>query len=368
MLIGIDACSLLTPNPRGEGKTLLRLYEELAIIKPNWRFLFYGSQNSAIATIIHDRIPNSQIKTFRLPGYRWNCWENLGLPMQALLHGVDVLHCASSGTPIWSPIPVVMTVHDLIPLIMDDGLPFEVISRFKKRLQAGCSIAQRVITVSENTRQDLIDLMPIDPSIIEVIPWGTDLHYPSLNISNSLQNEHVIIGFGGSARRKNTQMLVRMFAHVAARASNVVLKVIGITDNIQRTELEQLSSALGISGRVKLLTFITESDLVRIYNEALCLVYISLYEGFGLPPLEAMSYGIPVVASNCSSIPEVVCDAGLLVNPNCALDIAQAVLKILNDPALRKVLYNRSIAQAQKFSWKSTALKTATLLQKAVSR
>ncbi|MHB0975182.1 MAG: glycosyltransferase family 4 protein [Thiobacillus sp.] len=367
MRIAVDASSLLTRHPRGEGKSLLRLYEEIARIRPGWSFVFFGTQETeASASAIRERIPRCQIRTFELPGFRWNSWENLGLPIAAWRAGADLLHCASSGSPLWSPLPVVMTVHDVIPLIMDDGMDARTVRRFRTRLQAGMRLARRVIAVSENTRRDLIRVMGANPDKIEVAHWGADA------VSETYQERPAtgtILGFGGGgAVRKNTPALVRMFAKVAAGDPAARLVILGATDTRQKATLKELIGQLRLEGRVSLLGYVPDEELDRLYREAACLVYISLYEGFGLPPLEVMVHGMPVVASDRSSIPEVVGDAGILVDPEDTDAIANAVLHLLHDQAFRRQLSEKAWQRAREFSWRTTAEKTVSILEASLQQ
>lgn len=367
MRIAVDASSLLTRHPRGEGKSLLRLYEEIARIRPGWSFVFFGTQETeASASAIRERIPRCQIRTFELPGFRWNSWENLGLPIAAWRAGADLLHCASSGSPLWSPLPVVMTVHDVIPLIMDDGMDARTVRLFRTRLQAGMRLARRVIAVSENTRRDLIRVMGANPDKIEVAHWGADA------VSETYQERPAtgtILGFGGGgAVRKNTPALVRMFAKVAAGDPAARLVILGATDTRQKATLKELIGQLRLEGRVSLLGYVPDEELDRLYREAACLVYISLYEGFGLPPLEVMVHGMPVVASDRSSIPEVVGDAGILVDPEDTDAIANAVLHLLHDQAFRRQLSEKAWQRAREFSWRTTAEKTVSILEASLQQ
>ncbi len=367
MRIAVDASSLLTRHPRGEGKSLLRLYEEIARIRPGWSFVFFGTQETeASASAIRERIPRCQIRTFELPGFRWNSWENLGLPIAAWRAGADLLHCASSGSPLWSPLPVVMTVHDVIPLIMDDGMDARTVRLFRTRLQAGMRLARRVIAVSENTRRDLIRVMGANPDKIEVAHWGADA------VSETYQERPAtgtVLGFGGGgAVRKNTPALVRMFAKVAAGDPAARLVILGATDTKQKATLKELIGQLRLEGRVSLLGYVPDEELDRLYREAACLVYISLYEGFGLPPLEVMVHGMPVVASNRSSIPEVVGDAGILVDPEDTDAIANAVLHLLHDQAFRRQLSEKAWQRAREFSWRTTAEKTVSILEASLQQ
>lgn len=365
MRIAVDASSLLTRHPRGEGKSLLRLYEEIARIRPGWSFIFFGTQETeAAARAIRARIPRCEIRTFELPGFRWNLWEHLGLPIAAWRAGADLLHCASSGSPVWSPLPVVMTVHDVIPLIMDDGMDARAVRHFRTRLRAGMRLARRVIAVSENTRRDLARVMSADPDRIEVAHWGADA------VSETYKERPAtgtVLGFGGGgAVRKNTPALVRMFAKVAAGDPAARLVILGATDPKQKTTLQELIGQMRLEGRVSLLGYVSDEELDQLYREAACLVYISLYEGFGLPPLEVMVHGMPVVASNRSSIPEVVGDAGILVDPENLDEIADAVLRLLHDQAFRHQLSEKAWQRAREFSWRNTAEKTVSIFERAL--
>jgi glycosyltransferase involved in cell wall biosynthesis len=364
--IAVDASSLLTDRPRGEGRSLLRLYEEIAKLRPRWRIVLFGTRAAGSASEIRARIPNCSIRTLEVPGYRWNLWENVGLPMLAWLSGADLLHCASSGTPFWSPVPVVMTVHDVIPLIMDDGGDSHTVQRFKTRLFAGVRLAKRVIAVSDNTRLDLAKTTNVDPAAIEVVHWGADqLPVCGHTVSRSSK---IVLGFGGGgATRKNLPAVLQMFAMVVRKVPDARLIIVGATNKVECAQLEKRLFDLAIQDRVELRGYVPDSELATLYAEASCLVYLSLYEGFGLPPLEAMVHGIPVVASNRSSIPEVVADAGLLVDPENAREAADAVLRLLENASLRQRLSNAAVERATLFSWRRAAEETVAIFEEVLN-
>lgn len=363
MRVAVDASSLLTLHPRGEGKSLLRLYEEIAKLRTHWSFVFIGERMSDSARLIKERIPRSEIYVIDVPGYRWNLWENLGLPFAAWRNRAQVLHCASSGTPFWSPLPIVMTVHDVIPLIMDDGHTQANVARFRSRLGAGIRRAAKIITVSENTRDDLIRLMRPNPTKLEVIHWGTD---PSSHAPPEHgRPRNLVLGFGGGSTRKNTLNLIRMFAKVAKHRPSAELIILGVSDPTQQLQLRSLMTELGLQNNAKLLGYVPDAELEVYYQNAACLAYVSLYEGFGLPIVEAMAKGIPVVASDRSSIPEVVGDAGLLVDPENIEEGAEAIIMLLADEALHNKLSHNAWQRARQFSWTATAEKTASALESA---
>lgn len=366
MRIAVDASSLLARHPRGEGRSLLRLYEEIAKIRTDWSFVFFGTQAANSADEIRDRIPRCEIRTFELPGFRWNLWENLGLPIAAWRTGADLLHCSSSGAPIWSPLPVVMTVHDVIPLIMNDGMDTDGVRRFRNRLSAGLRQSQSIIAVSDHTRLDLIKVMKANPDKIKVVYWGADSNPAAPDTDRPATG--LILGFGGGgAVRKNTPAMVRMFAKVAASHLAASLVILGVTDAGQRNQLQDLINELALQGRVSLMGYVSDAELERFYKDATCLVYISLYEGFGLPPLEVMVHGVPVVASNRSSIPEVVGDSGILVDPGNIEEVADAVLSLLHNQELHHQLSERAWQRARQFNWRDTAEKTISIFEAALN-
>lgn len=377
MKIGVDARSLLGDRPRGEGKALLRLYTEIALLQPNWKFVFFGVSPGAGAQLLTDRIPHAQTVYFDPPGFRWNSWENFALPLQCLRQHVSLLHAFSSGGPKWCPVPMVLTVHDVIPLLFDDGWTAASVERFRLRLGNGLAQARSIVAVSENTQADILKKFPlVRADRMHVIPWGAPDLLPACNLDGLVVRQpvrkslgelrRVLVFGGGGAKRKNTAGTLDMFVHVAAACASAVLTFVGVTDAVERARIDEQAQFLGIADRIELRGFLSQAQLDELLASADCLAYLSLYEGFGLPPLEAMALGIPVVASNTSSLPEVVGDAGLLVDPTDALAAARAVLSILNDADLRDRLVLKSLARAKQFNWRTTAHETALILKNAI--
>lgn len=355
MRIGIDATSLLCPEPRGEGKSLLRLYQEIARLRPDFNFVLFGERRvaqGAGASAVLD-LPRSEIVLFDCPGHRWNLWENLALPWQAWRHRCDVLHATSSGTPKWAPMPVVMTVHDVIPLMFDDGLTAYARQRFQQRLHNGVHLAQRVITVSENTRIDLQSLFSARKIPVQVIPWGADA-VPDTHYAKLVAGDYML-AFGGGARRKNTEMTLRAFAQACTDFPSLHLVMLGMGKSADSEQFLQLATTLGIREKLVLPGFVSEAELPAYYQHAMCLCYLSLYEGFGVPLLEAMGQGLPILASNRTSIPEVVGEAALLVDPEQIDAIVSAMKKMVGNPDLRKELQRLAFARIKQFSWQHCA-------------
>lgn len=361
MKIAVDARSLSGGKPRGEGKSLLRLYQEIQRQRPDWQIAFFGQQplNEALAGI--------ELRTFDPPGFRFNTWENFALPWHAWRLDADVLHCTSSSAPRWSPIPVVMTVHDVIPLVANDGWEAADTTRFERQIRYGLAQARRVITVSEHTRQDILRLFEVSPDKLEVVHWGIDppaTILPDVDLSAHGVREPYVMAFGGAARRKNSALTIRAAAKAAQVLGQLQLVMIGVADAETRNALEAEARNAGYDN-VLFLNYIAESVLEAIYRSAQCLVYASLYEGFGLPVLEAMARGVAVISSNVSSLPEVAGDAALLVDPHDADAVAAAIVRVCSDNALRARLQEHGCARAALFDWRETARRTIVVLEAA---
>ena len=368
--IGVDARSLLDAPPRGEGRSLLRLYQEIACIRPKWQFVFYGQK--ARATVL-DGMPNARVCTFDIPGFRYNLWENVGLPLQAAWDQIDLLHSSSSGTPKWFGVPVVMTVHDVIPLIADEALDARTVNRFRIQLHYGLKRAAAIIAVSSHTKQDLLKISGIDPGKVEVIPWGCDppsireVGTPSRNGQAGHIRRPYMVTFGGEAKRKNAVGTLRAFLGFAVGDARFRLVLIGMPEGVVRERIRKEAAAAGLEDRVIFCGYLPDSEVDALLSGAYCLLYLSKYEGFGLPLLEAMASGVPIIASNRTSIPEVAGDAALLVDPDDVEAVRAAMRKITQDPKVRESLAIAGKERSKQFCWGRTAQATVSVFERVLS-
>lgn len=363
--VGVDARSLLQRNPRGEGKTLYQLYTHLVEQQPHWRITFFGDQHAPQASL---PLPAGvQCAHMTLPGDRYNSWENLCLPLMVLRAGCDVLHCASSGGPRWSPVPSVMTVHDLIPIVADDGVNAAFKQAFLRRLTNGLRHARKVIAVSENTRRDLLRTLPDTQVDIDVVHWGaTKSGALLLPETHGVQFEGptapYIIAFGGEAPRKNTAYVLDRFAAVARLLPDLHLVLAGVAGERERRATRERMASVGLENRLHMPGFIDEIHLDLLFRRARALFYPSLYEGFGMPLLEAIERGVPVVASNLSSIPEILLGVrGCFDLANCEA-IESTLMRLSNDDSYRAHWVIEQHRVLSRFNWTATACKTASLL------
>jgi len=297
-----------------------------------------------------------------------------------------------NSVPIWMPRPYVVTIHDMGSLLFDPGPGFRNSMRLY-RLRRGLLRANQVIAVSSATRRDVESVLGIpanrvrtiynapdpsfhEPSSVPVACVGEPaLHYPA-EMSRVLQRYQIHYPFllyvGRTNPQKNIPRLVEAFAvlrgDLADHPLYKDLRLIIIGDEISRhAALRHAVIQSRVENVVRFLGFVPIETLRVFYQAASAFVFPSLYEGFGLPPLEAMACGTPVVCSSVSSLPEVVGEAAAIVNPENVFDIARGIREVLVDHELRRVLIARGFAQLKQFSWARTAAQVLETYEEVAS-
>jgi glycosyltransferase involved in cell wall biosynthesis len=281
----------------------------------------------------------------------------------------DLVHIPLNRVPLLMIKPYVVTIHDMANLFFEEESGFRMqLRRF--RFRRGLVRANRVIAVSEATKRDVENLMGVPPHRIRRVYNAPDPEFAhkagmaadeKQRILERYQIDYPFLLYAGNIRRhKNVPRLVEAFAVVReqlaqhAKYSDLRLVIIGDTIS-QYPEVRQAVIKSKMEHQVRFLGFVPFETLRCFYESAAAFVFPSRYEGFGLPPLEAMACGTPVVTSNVSSLPEVVGDAAILVKPENVFDIARGIREVLTDEALRADLIRRGYEQAARFSWERTA-------------
>ena len=294
----------------------------------------------------------------------------------------DLVHIPLNRVPLLMIKPYVVTIHDMANLFFDDqsGLRLRL-RRF--RFRRGLVRANRVIAVSEATKRDVENLMGVPPQRIRRVYNAPDPEFARgsgpgseemLRILERYQIDYPYLLYAGNIRRhKNVPRLVEAFAVVreqlAAHPVYQDLRLVIIGDTIsQYPEVRQAVIKSKMEHHVRFLGFVPFDTLRCFYESAAAFVFPSRYEGFGLPPLEALACGTPVVTSNASSLPEVVGDAAVLVKPENVFDIARGIREILLDEKLRLELIRRGHEQAARFSWERTARQVLEIYLEAAER
>lgn len=377
MKIGIDA-RLALRKRRGIGRVLLNLINHLSMIDRKNQYILYLEKEDTDCIL-----PTADNITKRvLPPQIYPLWEQISLPIACKIDKVDVLHCPANTGPVVVPrsVKLIVTLHDVMFLKPYSEIPlssntYQNLGRVYRRLCTKLlrKRADYFITDSEWSRQDIQQLLGIPRNRIAVIPCGVDDYFlqgterDCKAILNQLGIDFkFIFHLGGISPNKNTIGAIKAYSMLIKvpqyRDLHLVVGGISPRTNNQITWLVKQNRWEKL---IKFLGYITDEELKCLYKGAELFLFPSLYEGFGLPALEAMACGTPVVASNRSSIPEVVGEAGLLVDPTDLKAISNAMKIILQDEDLRVKLKNEGRARAMEFNWETAAKEVIQVYRKA---
>ena len=296
-------------------------------------------------------------------------WEQFVQPFAIRHERVDLLHALAFAGPVVISIPWIVTVYDLS--FMRYPQSFNFANRTFLAWAVGNSVrrANHIIAISESTRRDLISIFHARPDRVSVVYCGTDPVFARTRSAAELAEyrtrrglpDRFILHVGTIEPRKNIARLVRAFAR-AKRDPRLPHKLVLIgARGWKYTDVDQAIEQENLKGEVIFADYVPQDELPLWYRAAELFVYPSLYEGFGMPPLDAMASGTPVVTSNAASLPEVVGDAGLQVAPDDQTALADAIVRALTEPGLREQMIARGLVQASHFSWARAAQETAAL-------
>lgn len=291
-------------------------------------------------------------------------WEQVALPMEIYKKKIDLLHTPGFSPPLARNCKVVVTVHDLIGIRIPEN-NLSLASRFywSKYLPKMARNADIIITDSEYSRRDIVELLKVSEEKVKVIYLAAGDEFHPIEDEEKVRNVRVKYGIGrdryalyvGNIEfRKNLVFLLDIWKKFQFRCKLVIVGAeTKFAKNLSLAIVEKkLSDEVIITG------YVPGDDLVSLYNGATLFVCLSLYEGFGLPVLEAMSCGTPVVVSNVSSLPEIVGEAGVKVSPADVEKAGSAIGRVLNDKKLRQELKEKGLLRAKAFSWKKVAEET----------
>ncbi len=379
MRVGIDA-SALPSRPVGAGNYIIQLIRAIARHKvindsipdsnqlDGLEFVIFV-QRSRLELLNVEETPNLHLIVLPniSPSMRL-LWEQISLPRLAKSHQVDLLHSLHYTMPLAYRGRIVVTFHDMTFFLFPHHhtLLKRYIFRFFIRTSSRHAVA--LIADSESTRQDAIRLVGVRPDKIFTAQLGVTQEFRPIRDNAILQHarqkyhlpEHFLLYVGMIEPRKNLPTLLQAYATIADQMPDHRLVVVGPKGWMVENILQQ-TGRLNISDKVHFTGYVERADLPGIYNMADVFIYPSVYEGFGLPVLEAMACGTPVITSNVSSMPEIVGDAGVLLTPNDSQALAQALLELINDPVYRQRLSTKGLERAAAFTWDRTAEKTVAV-------
>lgn len=298
------------------------------------------------------------------PGLAPYPFHKLDIPWtiaQILYHRPQLYLSLGFNPPPWSPVPVVFTLYDLILLHFPSEANRLMQPYFRYIVRPAVRRAAYILTCSEFSKQEIMEWSGVAAEKIVVVGCGVDDSFSPIGSRIDLGFPYLLY-VGNHRPHKNLPRLLAAFRQ--ARQLPPTLKL--VLSGKPSPELELEITALGLGDRVQFSGFISDSDLPAYYRGATALVFPSLYEGFGLPPIESMACGTPVLTSNTTSLPEVVGNAAMLVNPYDVAEIAQGIERIVMDLDLRSTLIDRGFHQAQQHRWEKTVKKTDRVLQRVL--
>ncbi|KXG76165.1 glycosyltransferase family 4 protein [Thermotalea metallivorans] len=363
MLISIDTRGAKLYAGTGIGTYTHQLMKNIMNLDRKNQYLFFwpgeGYDRFNGFHNIHVHLVGTKNKTF---------WTYDYIPHHVKKSKAQLFHIPQNGIglPKEKFCKYVVTVHDLIPYILPETVGYSYRERFIQEMPSIIENADIIITVSEYSKQDIISYFGVPDKKIVVTPLAADDIYRPINhmeAKNFIKNiygvdREFILYLGGFSPRKNILGLIRAYHQSLKRLKGIYDLVIVGAPKDSHGQIVSTIEQLGIKNRVIFTGFAPYSHLPYFYNAASLFVYPSIYEGFGLPPLEAMSCGCPTITSNLTSIPEVVDDAALLINPYDIDALTEAIVQVLEDKKLSMELIVKGLKRASQFSWENTAKNT----------
>lgn len=365
MRIAIDARFAVRKPRRGIGTYSLHLLMSMVTLASHIDFVLYIDCDDVDGVL--PKMPNVRIR--RLWPSIYPLWEQFVLPWAAQRDEIDLLHTLGNTAPLWLPsrTKLVLSLMDVMFLQSGEFIPkpTTLYQRAGRLYRAWVSPvnarrSQAVITISDFSRRDILELISdLSPQKVVPIHLACDPIFSIANQSESnIADRPFLLCLGANDPRKNTLRIVQAYLRALNNHGLVHNLVISGYTNWDGSPAHRLVQEARAESRVKFLSFVSVEDLASLYQHATALLYISLYEGFGIPILEAFVSGCPVIASNITSIPEVGGDAAIYVDPTNASEIEDAVVRLCNDPLLQSQLKIRGLMRAKQFSWEKAAGET----------
>ena len=373
MHIAIDAHSVGT-QLAGNETYAVNLIEALAQIDRVNQYTIYVTKNEAVDRFAN-RWPNFQVKRtlphtplVRIP---------LTLAAELRRNPVEVLHVQYTAPP-FAPCPIVSTIHDLSFEHLPETFTRRSRTQLRLTVRGTARRAAVILTLSEFSRRDIIETYAVDPERVLVTPAAAPTNFAPVENETELKDirerygikANYLLSLGSIQPRKNLARLIEAYALLrSSRAGNQLPQLViagkrGWLDN----EIQRAAQRENRNESIKFIGYVPEKDLPALYSAAICFVYPSFFEGFGLPVLEAMQCGTPVIAGNRTSLPEVAGAAALLFDPFDAGALAEAIERIIHNPDTRAELRAKGLERARIFSWTATARLTLQAYERALRK
>jgi glycosyltransferase involved in cell wall biosynthesis len=369
MKIGIEAQRIFRNKKHGMDMVALELIRNLQMIDVENEYVIFIKPDEDFKAI--KETPN--FKIVELANGFYPFWEQIALPLAAKKAGCQILHCTSNTAPVFTSIPLVITLHDIIymeksyaGILKGSGTNYQKFGNTYRRIVVPGLVkkSRKIITVSDFEKKRIGQFFGMtDKSTLTAVYNGVSEHFKPVTNPKELQRvkqkyhlpDRYFFFLGNTDPKKNTKGTLKAFSDFLKQTNTIQSLVMLDYDH---AELEKLLNEIGdpqLINHIVLTGYVVNTDLPAIYSQCEVFLYPSLRESFGIPMLEAMACGVPVITSDTSSMPEVAGDAALLVDPFKTDEITAAMIRLTEDINLKNSLVNKGLEQAAKFSWKAMA-------------
>ena len=364
MKIGIDGRAAKWYRGTGIGTYTYQLINNLSIVDSSNQYLILLPQNTDL--VLKDNFTIECLKESSNNHF----WDDVKTPNLLKNNKMDLYHVPQNGVGLSENINCLkaITLHDIIPLKLPETVSDRYLKIFNEELPKIISNCDGIITVSDFSKKDIAKEFNFPKEKIYVTPLAAEKIYKTLSKSKCKKiikdkysiSDNFILYVGGFSPRKNILGLIESFSLLPPKKRKNLKLVITGRKGLSYPKYKQRAETLKVAEDVLFTGFIPLEDMPIFYNSAELLVYPSFYEGFGLPPLEAMACGTPVITSNVTSMPEIFYNAALLVNPKDIDALSYSMERVLCDSLLKLTMIQKGLATSSKYSWEKTALNTIT--------
>ncbi len=375
MIIGLDGIPL-TSLKTGVGHYTFELARALAQAEPATEFdLAYPSAFPPFSLQENEEHLPANLKCTRVPvGQVSRHWWSVGLPRYIKRRGIKLFHGTNYDVPLWKRCATVLTVHDMSLVLHPEKHRGRSVRRARRRLPLMARLSNALVVPTETIKREVCDQLQVPADKVFVVPEAArDCFHPVDFEETEAQRRRLGIGskfilaVGTIEPRKNYLALVHAFEEVLRARPDLPLQLVivggrgwlssGVFEAIEQSPLRE---------RIKLTGYLGDDDLRALYSSCRCFIYPSMYEGFGLPPLEAMRCGAPVIAGSASAVAEVTAGAARLVDSESTQEIASGILELVENDGMRRGLADAGRRRSAEFSWHRTARLTLEVYQEAI--
>jgi len=352
----------------GARRVAVQTLNEMVRLFPGHEYQVYA--NSSIGSLNETLVRQGTLATpWWSPQVVWDqlLFPHVAVPRAASRFKPDVIHFTNNMVSFFLKFPAVVSIYDMLPFVMPESFVYWHGVYQRMYFRYAVKKANRIITISNNSKEDICRILTVDENKVHVIPLAPDLSQNMYNKGKNAKKLEItgpyILYAGAIHPRKNITRLIRVFGRLIETKKIPHSLIIAGSFRWKSREVKEAAEIAPCRDKVLFTGRISDEELSELYRNCAVFVYPSLYEGFGLPVLEAMAFGVPVITSNVSSLPEVAGDAAVLVDPGNDDEIFEAIWRILNKPDLAADLGKKALQRAALFSWERTAREVFKVLK-----